>query len=181
MTPHPHTLPNGPCPGARTFGITVRNCVRCGALLSNHDYEGIPMTTAHSVDLDTELEQYISTALWSTNADHLDPEGTGEAGALEDHFSPEDLSPEARESMRADLADFLHHADPRALDFWVSELGAGQIGHDFWLTRNGHGAGFWDRFGAGIGQSFGNHLTEKAKPYSESNVYAGDDGRLYVA
>ncbi|MCK5613434.1 hypothetical protein KAR91_66805 [Candidatus Pacearchaeota archaeon] len=20
-----------------------------------------------------------------------------------------------------------------------------QLGHDFWLTRNGHGAGFWDR------------------------------------
>jgi len=37
MITHPHTLPNGPCPGARTFGITVRNCVRCGALLDNGD------------------------------------------------------------------------------------------------------------------------------------------------
>jgi len=37
MTAHPHTLPDGPCPGARTFGLTVRNCVRCGALLDNGD------------------------------------------------------------------------------------------------------------------------------------------------
>jgi len=36
MIAHPHTLPAGPCPGARTFGITVRSCVRCGALLSKN-------------------------------------------------------------------------------------------------------------------------------------------------
>ena len=135
----------------------------------------------HTLDLECELDQYIATAMWSTNADHLDPEGTGEAGALEDHYSASDLAPETRESMRADLADFIQHADPRALAFWEAELGAGSIGHDFWLTRNGHGAGFWDRFTRGVGQSFGNHLTEKARPYGESYLYAGDDGRLYIA
>jgi hypothetical protein len=134
-----------------------------------------------TIDLEHELSQYIGTALWSTNADHLDPEGTGAAGSLEDHYSDVDLAPEAREAMRADLADFVHHADPRALAFWETELGAGQIGHDFWLTRNGHGAGFWDRFSAGIGASFGRHLTEKAKAYGESYLYAGDDGKVHVS
>jgi len=133
------------------------------------------------VDLEHELEQYVKTALWSTNTDHLDPEGTGSAGALEDHYGLEDIAPEALESMRADLADFIHHADPRALAFWEAELGAGQVGHDFWLTRNGHGAGFWDRFSTGIGASFGNHLTEKAKPYGESYLIVGDDGKVYVS
>ena len=42
MIAHPHTLPNGPCPGARTFGLTVRNCVRCGALLDNGDTRMTP-------------------------------------------------------------------------------------------------------------------------------------------
>lgn len=134
-----------------------------------------------TVDLEHELQQYVRTALWSTNADHLDPEGTGAEGTLEDHFGMSDVAPEALESMRADLADFCHHADPRALVFWEAELGAGQIGHDFWLTRNGHGAGFWDRFGAGIGASFGAHLSEKAQPYGESCLYAGDDGKVYVS
>jgi hypothetical protein len=133
------------------------------------------------VDVEYELDAYIATALWSTNADHLDPEGTGAAGSLEDHFDASDLASEARESMRADLEAFLEGADPSALTFWEAELGAGQIGHDFWLTRNGHGAGFWDRFSRGVGADFGRHLTELAKPYGTSDLYAGDDGRLYVA
>ena len=27
----------------------------------------------------------------------------------------------------------------------LSHFDQAQIGHDLWLTRNGHGAGFWDR------------------------------------
>lgn len=50
MIAHPHTLPNGPCPGARTFGITVRNCVRCGVLLDNGDTR---MGTIHGPALPT--------------------------------------------------------------------------------------------------------------------------------
>jgi hypothetical protein len=134
-----------------------------------------------TINLDAELAQYVDTALWSTNADHLDPEGTGAAGAMDDHYGAEDIAPEALESMRADLADFIHHADPRALECWRDELGEGAIGHDFWLTRNGHGAGFWDRFTAEPDASYGRHLTEKAKPYGESYVYAGDDGKVYVS
>ena len=133
------------------------------------------------VDIDTELEQYIATALWSSNADHLDPEGTGAAGNLDDHFDASDLAPEALASMREDLEAFIAGADESALGFWQAELGAGQVGHDFWLTRNGHGAGFWDRFGRGVGVSFGQHLTELAGPYGESYLYAGDDGQLYVS
>jgi hypothetical protein len=103
------------------------------------------------MDIDQELQQYIATALWSTNADYLDL-----PGYLEDHFGPEDIAPEALASMRADLANFLNHANSRALGYWVSVLGDGQIGHDFWLTRNRHGAGFWDRFAhAGAGRAFG--------------------------
>lgn len=40
---------------------------------------------------------------------------------------------------------------------------------DFWLTRNGHGAGFWDR-GAG---SVGKRLTDAAKSYGERYVFDG--------
>lgn len=27
----------------------------------------------------------------------------------------------------------------------LSQYDPAQVGHDLWLTRNGHGAGFWDR------------------------------------
>lgn len=39
-------------------------------------------------------------------------------------------------------------------------------GHDFALTRNGHGAGFWDR---GLGR-IGDMLTKECEPYGEHNV-----------
>jgi hypothetical protein len=46
-------------------------------------------------------------------------------------------------SFRLKNADLLHEAyDTVGYD-------EGHAGHDFWLTRNGHGAGFWDR---GLGE-----------------------------
>ena len=44
-------------------------------------------------------------------------------------------------------------------------------GHDFALTRNGHGAGFWDR---GLGE-MGDMLTDECKPYGEHNVILAVD------
>ena len=52
-----------------------------------------------------------------------------------------------------------------------------RAGHDFWLTRNGHGAGFWDR---GLGK-LGDSLAAIAKRYNERSVYKGDDGKLYLS
>ena len=48
---------------------------------------------------------------------------------------------------------------------------------DFWLTRNGHGAGFWDR---GLG-SVGDELTKNAKPFGSVDAYVGDDGKVYLS
>lgn len=44
-----------------------------------------------------------------------------------------------------------------------ADVGATQAGHDFILTANHHGAGFWDR---GLGDA-GDTLTEAAHPYGE--------------
>lgn len=50
-----------------------------------------------------------------------------------------------------------------------------QAGHDFWLTRNGHGAGFWDR---GLGD-IGRKLADKAHECGSFDLYIGDDGKVY--
>jgi hypothetical protein len=69
-----------------------------------------------------------------------------------------------------------------ALAFWLEHHGAAQVGHDFWLTRNGHGAGFWDRWSGGTeGERHGDVPTEASKPYGTSDLYIGDDDRLYVS
>lgn len=44
-------------------------------------------------------------------------------------------------------------------------------GHDFALTRNGHGAGFWDR---GLGE-IGDMLTDEAMAYGSHSVYISVD------
>lgn len=54
-----------------------------------------------------------------------------------------------------------------------------RAGHDFWLTRNGHGAGFWDRDELSEG-GLGDKLTEACKTFGESTAYRGDDGLIYV-
>lgn len=53
-----------------------------------------------------------------------------------------------------------------------------QQGHDFWLTRNGHGAGFWDRGLGCLGEKLSNacgHGTD----FKAVSLYKGDDGKLY--
>lgn len=54
-----------------------------------------------------------------------------------------------------------------------------QAGHDFWLTRNRHGSGYWD-----IDNVYGDHaqtLTDKAHKAGERTLYYGDDGKIYQA
>ena len=50
-----------------------------------------------------------------------------------------------------------------------------QAGSDFALTRNGHGAGYWDR---GIGD-IGDELTDAAEVAGIVDLYLGDDQLLY--
>lgn len=49
-------------------------------------------------------------------------------------------------------------------------------GHDLWLTRNGHGAGFWDR---GYPEDVAGRLTSAAEALGQIDLYVGDDGVIY--
>jgi hypothetical protein len=52
-----------------------------------------------------------------------------------------------------------------------------RAGHDFWLTRNGHGAGFWD---GDWPEDVGERLTAASKTFGECFLYVGDDGRIHL-
>lgn len=117
-------------------------------------------------DSDKEfLDQYIETALWSSN-DNADDQG-GEP--LDANYTRDDLSSETLDAMKADCLAFLDLADE------LLDLEYSQAGHDFWLTRNGHGAGFWD----GDWPEHGDKLTEISKGFGEVNLYLGDNGLVY--
>lgn len=83
-----------------------------------------------------------------------------------------DLAPETEEQFDDDCTKF--YTENKAL---LIESGQhpDQCGHDFWLTRNGHGAGFWDR---GLGK-IGEKLTAACKLMGDVNLYRGDDGKIY--
>jgi hypothetical protein len=53
------------------------------------------------------------------------------------------------------------------------------LGHDLWLTRNGHGAGFWDRNELKK-DGLGDKLSDIARKMGEKDPYVGDDGKVYI-
>ena len=54
-----------------------------------------------------------------------------------------------------------------------------QAGHDFWLTRNGHGSGFWDKPEI-YGEKNSQVLTEISKEFGQVWTYISDDGHLEI-
>lgn len=88
--------------------------------------------------LDTFTRAYIECALWSST-DQSDESG---GDPLDDNYSIHDISAKSLKEMVDDCRRFQEN---NALDLELSTLDEAQQGHDFWLTRNRHGAGFWDR------------------------------------
>jgi len=50
-------------------------------------------------------------------------------------------------------------------------------GHDFWLTRNRHGAGFWDGDWTDAADAA---MTAYSHAAGEQSLYVGDDGEIYI-
>ena len=53
-----------------------------------------------------------------------------------------------------------------------------QAGHDFFLTRCGHGTGYWDRPEI-YTETYAKMFTKMVEGFGNADVYAGDDGLLY--
>ncbi len=81
-----------------------------------------------------------------------------------------DLSPEAHADAAREVRLFLEAAKP-VLDEITHT--AERVGHDFWLTRQGHGAGFWD---GDWPEEIGEKLTALAEQFGQVDCYACDDG-----
>ena len=134
--------------------------------------------------LDSFTAAYINTALWASTGDDDTP--------LDRNYGPGDIGPESIARMAEDCARFqkenadlltaayCHDGYTEPFNRLRHECENGQIdalaGHDFWLTRNRHGTGFWDRDLGDIGDK----LTEAAHAFGESSLYEGDDGQIYL-
>jgi hypothetical protein len=116
--------------------------------------------------VDKFTEAYVEAALWSS-MDESTPSG---GYSLDRNYGPDDMAPETLSQMKADCAKFQEaHADDIAADL-------GLAGYHFWLTRNGHGSGFWN---GDWPEDAGDRLTEASHKYGEFHLYVGDDGRVH--
>ncbi|MBC8741712.1 hypothetical protein F6X40_34695 [Paraburkholderia sp. UCT31] len=118
---------------------------------------------APAIPFDPVVTAYLECALWSSTDEKQEPLGA--------NYNIDDFSAEARETAESDCKDFV-----TANAVSLEGLSSIQIGHDFWLTRNRHGAGFWDR---GLGPR-GEYLTQMSHPYGGCDAYVGDDGRVHL-
>ena len=134
-------------------------------------------------DIDTFTRHYLIAALWSSN-DESTPSG-GEP--MDANYSLDDIAPETVQKAYADCFDFQNENAAKlaaAYLFYVENGNAAHpdagspeacAGHDFCLTRNGHGAGFWDRGMGAVGEA----LSDAARDCGEVNLNVGDDGKIH--
>ena len=129
--------------------------------------------TAH--DLAVFAKAYLVCALWSSV--QCDEEGTN-CVPLDDLYDTDDIAITARiEQMDECTAFCLANLDDLTTAVSSPAYTWEQAGHDFWLTRCGHGAGFWDR---GLGD-VGDRLSEAASLCGNIDPYIGDDGLVYFS
>lgn len=124
--------------------------------------------------LESIINAYLACALWSSSDDSGEP--------LNSAYNTDDLAPDTLAHAHEDIGDFLGLLQREGVQ-WSTHWTPAQFGHDFWLTRNGHGAGFWDRYGVNNeeGHALGQRLTDWCKTYSSIDLYIGDDGKVYQA
>jgi hypothetical protein len=115
--------------------------------------------------VDDFTEAYIECALWSTNDESDAP--------LDDNYGEGDIDPATLAEMVADCERFqAENAD----DIATYPGGRGRCevmaGHDFWLTRNGHGAGFWD---GDWPEDSSKRLDKACEAFGEYHLYVAGD------
>ena len=115
-------------------------------------------------DLEDCLQQYLETALWSSTDSDGNP--------LDNVFDESGVDAATKKEMLRDCSKFMQK-NKDLLD--ESGLSASDIGHNFWLSRNGHGAGFFDK---GLGE-VGKKLQKAAKDFGSYDLIVGDDGYIH--
>lgn len=151
----------------------------CDACEGETRIEWVDLIPAELIQaLDPFTRAYFETALWSTT-DESDESG---GVPLDQNYTISDLHIDAfnagveackqfQASMENTLAEAIATGKVKCgPDF--DEMG--RAGHDFWLTRNGHGAGFWD---GDWPEPYATKLSEAARYMGEVTLYV-DEGLI---
>ena len=111
------------------------------------------------------LAHYLECLLFINDDDENDMSG----------ISIWDIEPEQQLKAVADIEKFLGliESSPAAVEECESDdVTEAYIGHNLFLSRNGHGAGFSDEWN--------DALQDIARSLGETYEYVGDDGKVYL-
>jgi hypothetical protein len=127
------------------------------------------------------IRALAETILWSSFDENSAP--------LDENFSATDINQGCLDRLYLEYGQFLASVEKRITaifgDNWdsidefydVIQPVENQTEHDFILTRNGHGCGFWDGDWMPCVSEI---LTEAAKNFPEICAVVGDDGKVYL-
>lgn len=124
--------------------------------------------------LDDFTQGYVEALFWTQGGD--EESELGDTGFM-------DMSPMSILKAKQDCARFQQTAKTLLAQAYGKPISGGKeydaahAGHDFWLTRNGHGVGFWDR---GFENALGEALSDVAEAFGGSDAHLGDDGKVYL-
>lgn len=146
------------------------------------------------IESEDVMRAYLETALWSTA--YVDPlngydsEDERVDEPLDSFAAPGDLSEQVYETALVEIEALLDTLEgdadlSRHMEHYLAAMNspsrdshdlAALFGHDFWLTRNGHGAGAWDR---GAGES-GEEVSRLMRSYGGTCLWLelGEDDEV---
>lgn len=132
-------------------------------------------------DIRLAIHAYLVCALWSSHdwrSEEESPDYNPDAGEnMDDSFSPEDIESASYVQARKDFFYFLRQCAEAGIDLEKVSPDITQHAHDLWLTRNHHGAGFWDR---GYPKAIGDKLTDIAHGMGECSAVAISDSQFII-
>lgn len=114
-------------------------------------------------DIDDILNAYFECALW-TEEDNEE--------INDKDLNINDISPESEEQAREQIEWFVETAGDA-----LNDIEDDSIGHDLWLNRNGHGAGFWDR---GYDEDVAELLTFLCENLGEAYIEVDDNDKIRI-
>lgn len=132
----------------------------------------IELDKISKMDREEFFRSFIDTLLW-TEKDEASDESDR---SLSENYGIEDIAPQVIEGLKEQCNRFIDENSETLLRVGQGGYDFSQAGHDFCLSRNGHGAGFFDR---GL-EDDGDALQKAAESARPADAYTGDDGIIYV-
>jgi hypothetical protein len=120
-----------------------------------------PTTLENKFDINEILNSYLETAIWAEESDENYLKGK----------TIQDVDKESKANSAIDIYQFLQKAQQEAAEE-LNTQDSESLGHNLWLSRNGHGAGFFD--------DNNDKLQNLARNMKEINIFMGADGKVYI-